>query len=189
MTEPQDGPMIEGKKGNRKRAIKVREPKKRGRPANPIDYAIVEALETFLPTDHELESTMQLAEGTAAKRKRWDKEFRQAYTRGRERGKMSLRRMQWTSAEGGSVQMQIWLGKQYLDQKDHQEVEHSGQIDSDIHIAATIAAAQIAMQDPENAKIALRIYRESLLAPSEPGSVRDEDEPRALEAGKALTPD
>ena len=33
-------------------------------------------------------------------------------------GKASLRRLQWKTAESGNPQMQIWLGKQMLDQKD-----------------------------------------------------------------------
>ena len=37
-------------------------------------------------------------------------------------GKMSLRRAQWKSAEGGNVSMQIWLGKQWLGQKEQQEI-------------------------------------------------------------------
>lgn len=37
-------------------------------------------------------------------------------------GNMSLRRAQWKSAESGNVTMQIWLGKQWLDQKEQHEV-------------------------------------------------------------------
>lgn len=37
---------------------------------------------------------------------------------GRERGKRSLRRMQWKSAKSGNVKMLIWLGKQLLGQSD-----------------------------------------------------------------------
>lgn len=37
-------------------------------------------------------------------------------------GKMSLRRAQWKSAENGNVTMQIWLGKQWLGQKEQQEI-------------------------------------------------------------------
>lgn len=37
-------------------------------------------------------------------------------------GKMSLRRAQWKSAENGNVTMQIWLGKQWLGQKEQQEL-------------------------------------------------------------------
>lgn len=38
------------------------------------------------------------------------------------KGKISLRRYQFQSAEAGNVSMQIWLGKQYLGQKEYQEV-------------------------------------------------------------------
>jgi len=34
---------------------------------------------------------------------------------------MSIRRQQYKSAEGGNVTMQIWLGKQYLNQRDRNE--------------------------------------------------------------------
>jgi len=37
-------------------------------------------------------------------------------------GKMSLRRAQWKSAEGGNASMLIWLGKQWLGQKEVQEI-------------------------------------------------------------------
>ena len=42
--------------------------------------------------------------------------------KGKEKGKIRLRQMQWRSAEKGSVPMQIWLGKQVLGQTDKQEV-------------------------------------------------------------------
>ena len=44
-------------------------------------------------------------------------------TKGKEKGKIRLRQMQWKSAERGSVPMLIWLGKQVLGQTDRQEVE------------------------------------------------------------------
>lgn len=37
-------------------------------------------------------------------------------------GKMSLRRAQWKTAEAGNVSMLIWLGKQWLNQNDRQEI-------------------------------------------------------------------
>lgn len=37
---------------------------------------------------------------------------------GMDRAKATLRRLQWTSAKGGNVTMQIWLGKQLLKQSD-----------------------------------------------------------------------
>jgi len=51
-----------------------------------------------------------------------DKEFLRIHKKGIEAGKASLRRMQWKSAEGGNVTSQIWLGKQYLGQRDKQEL-------------------------------------------------------------------
>lgn len=43
--------------------------------------------------------------------------------RAADEGKSSLRRLQWKSAESGNVNMQIWLGKQWLGQKDKQPEE------------------------------------------------------------------
>lgn len=48
--------------------------------------------------------------------------FYQAKADGARSGRASLRRMQWKTAEGGNATMQIWLGKQYLNQKDKQDV-------------------------------------------------------------------
>ena len=45
-------------------------------------------------------------------------------------GKMSLRRAQWRSAENGNVTMQIWLGKQWLEQKEQQEITISNDDES-----------------------------------------------------------
>ena len=50
------------------------------------------------------------------------KSYSRNVTKGKEKGKIRLRQMQWRSAEKGSVPMQIWLGKQVLGQTDKQEV-------------------------------------------------------------------
>ena len=50
-------------------------------------------------------------------------------TKGKEKGKIRLRQMQWKAAEHGNVSMLIWLGKQVLDQTDRQEIEHIRPID------------------------------------------------------------
>jgi len=46
--------------------------------------------------------------------------------KGLENGKSSLRRIQWKSALGGNTTMQIWLGKQYLQQRDMHSAELTG---------------------------------------------------------------
>lgn len=47
----------------------------------------------------------------------YNKKFSQVFAEKRQGGKASLRRMQWKQAEKNAT-MAIWLGKQYLDQKD-----------------------------------------------------------------------
>jgi hypothetical protein len=53
-------------------------------------------------------------------------EAREVWDLNRELGKASLRRMQVRAAEAGSIPMMIWLGKQYLGQKDRVAEEISG---------------------------------------------------------------
>lgn len=52
----------------------------------------------------------------------YDKKFSQIFNEKREYGRSSLRRMQWKQAEKNPT-MAIWLGKQYLKQRDNIEVE------------------------------------------------------------------
>ncbi|WP_378619579.1 hypothetical protein [Nitratireductor sp. GCM10026969] len=54
---------------------------------------------------------------------------------GKELGKRSLRRQQFKAAEGGHPTMLVWLGKQYLDQTDKQEVNASVKADVTHHDA------------------------------------------------------
>lgn len=44
--------------------------------------------------------------------------FSSVIEKGRQSGKMSLKRKQWEMAMGGNITMLIWLGKQYLGQSD-----------------------------------------------------------------------
>ena len=50
------------------------------------------------------------------------KSYSQFTTKGRSKGKIRLRQLQWKSAENGNVTAQIWLSKQYLGMSDKQEV-------------------------------------------------------------------
>lgn len=52
--------------------------------------------------------------------------FSLVFNKKREYGKSSLRRTQWKLAEKNPT-MAIWLGKQYLKQRDNIEVEHNAQ--------------------------------------------------------------
>lgn len=110
-----------------------------------IDLETVGKLAELQCTDLEIATFLRLSHDTIGRRKRNNPEFREALELGKERGKISLRRLQWLSAQGErgetittvengktvvsekrgrepSIAMQIWLGKQILGQTEKQEV-------------------------------------------------------------------
>ena len=87
-----------------------------GRPKKVIDYDMVEKLASIMCTQEEIGSMLDISTRTLQR----DKEFCRIYKKGLDKGKMSLRRKQFTMSETNPT-MAIWLGKQYLDQKDKQE--------------------------------------------------------------------
>ena len=58
--------------------------------------------------------------------------FADAYKRHSVGGKISLRRWQFRAAENGNTSMLIWLGKQYLGQKEQQEISLDRSVDDTI---------------------------------------------------------
>lgn len=94
-----------------------------GRPKKEIDYVTVEKLANIQCTQEEIASFLGISSRTLLR----DEKFKELFARGRENGKMSLRRIQWKHAEK-SASMAIWLGKQYLGQRDNIEVSNSEEI-------------------------------------------------------------
>lgn len=94
-----------------------------GRPKKPIDYVQVEKLASIMCTQEEIAANLDIDVRTLLR----DEKFCQIYKKGLETGKSSLRRKQYLMSETNPT-MAIWLGKQYLGQRDKQEVEHSGEI-------------------------------------------------------------
>ena len=94
------------------------------RPKKKIDYETVEKLASMMCTQEEIGHFLGISPRTFQR----DVEFCRIYKKGIDTGKMSLRRQQYKVAEKGNPTMLIWLGKQYLDQKDKQDIEHSGKI-------------------------------------------------------------
>ena len=92
-----------------------------GRPKKEIDYTTVEKLANIQCTQDEIASFLGISTRTLQR----DEKFMELFNRGRENGKMSLRRIQWRHAEK-SVPMAIWLGKQYLGQRDKVEYTDDG---------------------------------------------------------------
>lgn len=89
------------------------EKKKVGRKKLVIDYVTVEKLASIQCTQEEISTFLGISVRTLQR----DEEFCRIYKKGQENGKMSLRRMQFKLAEKNSA-MAIFLGKQYLGQKD-----------------------------------------------------------------------
>jgi hypothetical protein len=92
--------------------------KKRGRPPIEINMQMVETLASIQCTDEEIAAALRVSVDTIARRKQQMPEFAEALQTGKALGRMSLRRLQWQAAKGGSVPMMIWLGKQLLGQRD-----------------------------------------------------------------------
>ncbi len=97
-----------------------------GRPRLEFDLRMVEDLGKIQSTHSELAAVLGVSIDTVERRLRDDPEFSAAYEKGLENGKSSLRRIQWKAALGGNTTMQIWLGKQYLGQRDMHSAELTG---------------------------------------------------------------
>lgn len=96
--------------------------RKTGRPRLEFDLRQVEQLGAIMCTDEEIAGVLGCNVDTIRERKK-EPEFSGALEKGRATGKASLRRIQWNTAKGGNATMQIWLGKQWLGQRDRQDVE------------------------------------------------------------------
>lgn len=109
---------------------------KGGRPYKVIDYDLLETFASLQCTDGEIATGLGISPDTMTKRKQDDDRFLHAYMRGREKGKTTLRRLQWKRASAGSDTMLVWLGKQYLGQTDRQE--HTGADGQQLFPAVTV---------------------------------------------------
>ena len=116
---------------------------KMGRPRKEIDQSIFENLCQIFCTQEEIADVFECSIDTI---NRWCKRtfgetFADTYKKKSARGKMSLRRWQYESAKNGNVTMQIWLGKQYLGQKEPKQDEEKTQESPNINI--TISPATV----------------------------------------------
>ena len=97
---------------------------KGGRPKIELTEEQCELAETLAGmqcTHAEIAAVLKVSEDTITRRKQDDPSFADAIKRGQENGKASIRRMQYKAAKDGNATMQIWLGKQYLNQTDKRE--------------------------------------------------------------------
>lgn len=93
------------------------------RPKKQIDYDTVEKLASIQCTQEEIANFLGLSVRTLQR----DEEFCRLYKKGMDNGRMSLRRTQFKLAEH-NTSMAIFLGKQYLGQRDVVETDNSKEI-------------------------------------------------------------
>lgn len=93
------------------------------RPKKEIDYEVVEKLASIQCTQEEIANFLEISVRTLQR----DDEFCRIYKKGMDNGKMSLRRTQFKLAEK-NTSMAIFLGKQYLGQRDVIETDNTHEI-------------------------------------------------------------
>lgn len=102
--------------------MKTKKLKKAGRPRIELDLQQVENLASLHCTMIEMAAFFNCSVDTL------ENNYSEIIKRGREKGKMSLRRIQYKHAET-NVAMAIFLGKNWLGQSDNNyEVRHSGEL-------------------------------------------------------------
>lgn len=97
-------------------------PMKRGRPRkilNAEGAETVAKLSSMMCTDAEIATFLETTVDTLNNKQNRDL-FQNSKEKGQNTGRASLRRAQFKAAERGNSSMLIWLGKQYLGQKDEQ---------------------------------------------------------------------
>jgi hypothetical protein len=105
------------------------------RPKKDIDAAAVLKLAKLGCTTEEVGEFLGVSHDTISRR------FAKEMSLGLADRKISLRRLQWKSANTGNVQMLIWLGKQYLGQSDKQTHDFSKIPDDELVARAKGAVA------------------------------------------------
>jgi AraC-like DNA-binding protein len=102
------------------RRVRRRVAKRRpGRPRKVVNVRQVEKLAAIMCSHAEIATVVGCSEDTLTRR------FADAIKKGREQAGQSLKKAQFKLALGGNPTMLIWLGKQYLGQRDRQVVEVS----------------------------------------------------------------
>ena len=92
-----------------------------GAPKKEIDYSMVERLSNIMCTQEEIASCLDLSVRTLQR----DEEFCRVYKKGLDNCRVSLRRQQYQLAMEGDKTMLVWLGKQYLEQRDKQDIDNT----------------------------------------------------------------
>jgi predicted transcriptional regulator len=93
-----------------------------GRPKADIKPEQVAALARIGCTQEEIAAVLKCTPRTLRNR------FKEEIRSGMDEMRASIRRWQYMKAKDGNVAMLIWLGKQYLGQKDRMEETHNAEV-------------------------------------------------------------
>jgi len=104
------------------------DPSKGGRPQKVINQDEFEKLCALFCTLEEIAGFFSCSTDTIERwcERKYEMAFADIYKQKSANGLISLRRLQYQSAAGGSVAMQIWLGKQKLGQSDQSNISGEG---------------------------------------------------------------
>lgn len=104
-------------------------PRKMGRPQKEINQQQFESMCSIQATQEEICLVLGLSDKTLNRwcRQTYGTTFSEVFAQKRALGKISLRRYQWQLAKK-NANMAIFLGKQFLGQKDEQSLEVSGNL-------------------------------------------------------------
>lgn len=80
-----------------------------------VDRDLIAKLASIQCTNKEIAEVVGISEGALTRR------FGKVIEKNKQQGRQSLRRSQWQKAHDGDTRMMIFLGKQYLNQKDNPE--------------------------------------------------------------------
>ena len=98
--------------------------KKNGRPKIEIEFKVVAGMCGVWATEKEIADYFKCSISTLKRRchEETGDSFERFYKKNNSNGTISLRRAQYKFALAGNPGLLIWLGKQYLGQKDKQEI-------------------------------------------------------------------
>ncbi len=116
-----------------------------GRRPVRIDLVELEKLCSLHCTDEDIAAFFGVSVRTIETRRK-KLEFKEAMNRGRAKGRISLRRSQMKLVEKGSAPMAIWLGKQWLHQRDVTPIELTGAKGKPVALTLEVLDAIVALK-------------------------------------------
>lgn len=104
------------------------EHKKPGPKPQLFDIELIERIASRMASQREIAACLGVSEGLLRQRIESDPAVAEAIERGKALGCATIRTRQIDLAMAGNPTMLIWVGKQYLEQRDQTKTEHAGKV-------------------------------------------------------------